>query len=339
LIIQLGTKYVVFSILAIVVLLEIWVILDLVEVVLPSEIIDVEMFESSIREDTYAEVKSIESNRVFSHTCRETSGLTPGCEVYFQGTVVELDTTYIKINSDGYRGQLYPKEKPEGVYRIVVLGDSFTFGQGLNITDTFTHILEEILNNKSNIMNYQVINLGVPGYSLYQNVEILEDKGIDYSPDLLILSYLANDIENETRKEEIFNEAFKESLAPDDLEEREKVLFYIVYSERKHKKEIELMSKDELRIKIHPLLENVNVLSESNNFEIILFIWNDPWDKGVVSEFGEEHGWSIVSTESILEQHENDELILHEMDQHPNALFNIEVAKELYKEITTNIIQ
>ena len=54
----------------------------------------------------------------------------------------------VKINSKGLRDNEYPYEKPDDTYRILMLGDSFTFGYGVNIEDTMAKVLEENLNKK-----------------------------------------------------------------------------------------------------------------------------------------------------------------------------------------------
>ena len=87
-----------------------------------------------------------------------------------------------------------PHEKRQGVYRILVLGDSFTFGQGIkDLHDTYPKLLEQKLNQKSNI-TFEVINAGKRGSETYEEFNFLNDKGIKYSPDLIILGYMVNDI-------------------------------------------------------------------------------------------------------------------------------------------------
>jgi len=76
----------------------------------------------------------------------------------------EMYGAYIEINSLGFRGKEYNSEKSNNTFRIVVLGDSVTFGIGVNNGDTYPAKLEKILNNNSK-MNYEVWNLGLIGYN------------------------------------------------------------------------------------------------------------------------------------------------------------------------------
>jgi hypothetical protein len=54
----------------------------------------------------------------------------------------EFDVTY-QINSYGLRDREFPLEKPPNTYRILMLGDSYTFGIGSNLEDTFSKRLEK----------------------------------------------------------------------------------------------------------------------------------------------------------------------------------------------------
>ena len=47
-----------------------------------------------------------------------------------------------RVNADGFRDRLYDRPKPEGVWRIVVLGDSLAFGAAVAEQDTFPKVLE-----------------------------------------------------------------------------------------------------------------------------------------------------------------------------------------------------
>jgi lysophospholipase L1-like esterase len=99
------------------------------------------------------------------------------------------------INSAGFRDYEYEEAKPEGTYRIVVLGDSTTAGNGVQDVDkTYTKILEKLQNRDSSIgMHYEVLNLGVGGYHTMQEVETLRVKGLKYRPDLVLLTFCVND--------------------------------------------------------------------------------------------------------------------------------------------------
>lgn len=100
--------------------------------------------------------------------------------------------TYIHINGDGFRDNDYSLGKKAGVFRIMVIGDSFTFGMGVNLEGTYSKHLERLLNDTAKTS--EVINCGVIGYGLWQYLETLKRKVIPYKPDLVILGLFIDDI-------------------------------------------------------------------------------------------------------------------------------------------------
>lgn len=107
----------------------------------------------------------------------------------------------------GSRHRGYSVEKPSGTFRIVVLGDSFTFGQGVKKDETFPKKLELILNKSATGTKFEVINLGFCGLNTVGELEMLAQRGLNpetwepderyrglaYQPDLIILEYTIND--------------------------------------------------------------------------------------------------------------------------------------------------
>lgn len=85
-----------------------------------------------------------------------------------------------RINSKGLRDEETPYEKPPGVYRIVLLGDSRAFGYGLPIEKHFSTLLEGYFRN------VEVVNMGVSGYGVDQELLLLQSEGFKYQPDVVI---------------------------------------------------------------------------------------------------------------------------------------------------------
>ncbi len=101
---------------------------------------------------------------------------------------------YVKINSQGLRDYEYPLQKAPNTFRIIVLGDSVTFGTGVTMEETYAKRLEKILNAGSSRRRYEVLNFGIPGAETHHELLYFEKKGLGYSPDLLILGYFLNDL-------------------------------------------------------------------------------------------------------------------------------------------------
>jgi hypothetical protein len=89
----------------------------------------------------------------------------------------------------------HPAAKPAGIYRILMLGDSVTFGFGVDQTQSFPAVLEELLNKNRNA-RYQVINAGVPGFSIADEGALLPTLLTRYKPDLVLWTIVSNDYDD-----------------------------------------------------------------------------------------------------------------------------------------------
>ncbi len=111
--------------------------------------------------------------------------------------------TDVLINSDGFRDYEYSVQKENSTYRILLLGDSVTFGWGVKFNDTFAKRLEMRLNAEKpskKYSKYEIINTGVGNYNTVMESTTLKYKGLKYSPDLVILNYYINDAEPVPKK-------------------------------------------------------------------------------------------------------------------------------------------
>ncbi len=101
----------------------------------------------------------------------------------------------LRINSKGLRDREYPYEKPAGTRRILVLGDSMTWGLGVGDDELFTEVLEKRLETEQ--PRWEVINAAVSGYGTDQEFLFLRQEGFKYQPDIvMVLFYLVNDRED-----------------------------------------------------------------------------------------------------------------------------------------------
>lgn len=98
----------------------------------------------------------------------------------------------IKINSKGLRDREFPYEKPEGTFRILVLGDSYTAGFEVPLEDTFPKQLERLLNENSKELKFEVLNSGVMGYGTVNEFLYFNYEGYKYEPDIVILAFFSS---------------------------------------------------------------------------------------------------------------------------------------------------
>lgn len=94
----------------------------------------------------------------------------------------------VKTNYLGYRGEVVPKVKKENTIRVLVLGNSFVYGWGLNDHETWPFLLQEKLKSKG--INAEIINAGTPGTTSQMCYEVLTKALPLFNPDLVILAVL-----------------------------------------------------------------------------------------------------------------------------------------------------
>jgi len=95
-------------------------------------------------------------------------------------------------NSLGYRGPEWPAEKEPGAWRVLFLGDSFTYGKGIEEKGIFASVAGERLGEALN-RKVEVLNLSRPGWDTVDEIDALEKTGLRYRPDLVVLVFFLND--------------------------------------------------------------------------------------------------------------------------------------------------
>jgi lysophospholipase L1-like esterase len=110
---------------------------------------------------------------------------------------------YVKINRLGLRGYVPPFEKPAGTFRIVALGDSITFGKGINREqDRFPELLASLASKRLGV-KVEAINLGYLALNTVEEREMLQKTGMKFHPDVVVLGYCPNDPETFMQRLEI----------------------------------------------------------------------------------------------------------------------------------------
>jgi len=98
------------------------------------------------------------------------------------------------INALGYRGAAVSVEKPEGVLRVVCLGDSFTFGEGVRAEDAYPAVMQRVLSARLGDRPVEVINAGVHGYGVDQAIGSYIVQYHRFQPDIVTFGFFLNDV-------------------------------------------------------------------------------------------------------------------------------------------------
>ena len=124
----------------------------------------------------------------------------------------------IKHNSEGWRDIEHSISKPNGVFRILILGDSFIEARTVNSEHTLARQLEAL--SWTNGHDVEVMSMGISGFNTLQEYLSFELFGQQYNPDLVLLAFFAvNDVQDNSR--EMKEKGARPFLDPDRPEEWE----------------------------------------------------------------------------------------------------------------------
>jgi len=109
-----------------------------------------------------------------------------------------IDTCWLGVristNADAVRAaRRYARPKPAGTWRVLLLGDSQTFGAGVDLDDTWGARVERELAALAPATAVEVVNAGVPGYNTAQEAAHFLRHGHSYEPDCVIVLAIGND--------------------------------------------------------------------------------------------------------------------------------------------------
>jgi lysophospholipase L1-like esterase len=116
--------------------------------------------------------------------------LRPGAEAELEGR----EGVHYRINEDGFRGPRHARAHPQGAFRIAVLGDSLTFGYGVDESQIYTELLGAELAEQGASRPVEVLNFGVGGYNPYNEAALFEGIAAAYQPDLVLVQFCINDL-------------------------------------------------------------------------------------------------------------------------------------------------
>lgn len=116
-------------------------------------------------------------------------------EFIFGPEPADIPRILIRLNQQGFRDDPFTDTPPADTTRIVVIGDSFTWGTGLNESQRYTEKLEARL-DAGTPGDVEVINAGLQGAGMQDYHAIFTDM-LTYNPDMVIVSFFALDAESQ----------------------------------------------------------------------------------------------------------------------------------------------
>ena len=98
----------------------------------------------------------------------------------------------VRLNASGFRERAFTNAKARGAYRIAVVGDSFTFGNGIRQQDRYSDLLQSRLPD-----HFEVLNFGTPGANTPEHRTLLSHLLPAINPDFVLLQWYVNDVEDD----------------------------------------------------------------------------------------------------------------------------------------------
>jgi len=119
--------------------------------------------------------------------------LVPNARVLIRNHRISKRDITMEINSLGFRDGEVPAHKKTNELRILVLGDSITWGSYLEAEEVYVERAEEYLKSSMKDRSVEVINAGVGDIGLKEEINILEERGLSVEPDIVVVSFYLND--------------------------------------------------------------------------------------------------------------------------------------------------
>jgi lysophospholipase L1-like esterase len=98
----------------------------------------------------------------------------------------------MSLNSQGFRNAEFSK-KTVNNFRILCLGDSWTFGTNVDQAKAYPQQLNALLKTEFPNVEFEVLNLGVLGYSSYHGLRLLQKNLTELKPDVVVIAYAMNE--------------------------------------------------------------------------------------------------------------------------------------------------
>jgi len=152
----------------------------------------------------------IETNENEKQSIQNSIELLDDLSFLKQVVIPDKQSNYL-INSYGFRGPEISEIKPSDTYRIFIVGGSTTFGSGVNDANTIPSLLQKKLDEKNHDQTIEIINAGFSGARSMEEIKLIKEKLLKFTPDLIIVYDGYNDVksyhgENINPEDSIFSE-------------------------------------------------------------------------------------------------------------------------------------
>jgi hypothetical protein len=120
----------------------------------------------------------------------------PCAEFYWRPEPSAEFHVLVRLNNFGLHAPIYSLEKPDHVFRLLLIGDSFPQGMQVNLEETFPYLLQQELGQIDG-KQVEVINLSIDAFGTDRELLLYAYLGWQFQPDMVLLAlYPGNDIQD-----------------------------------------------------------------------------------------------------------------------------------------------
>jgi lysophospholipase L1-like esterase len=255
----------------------------------------------------------------------------------YDGANICLSPTTVTINSQNFRDHEYRLDKSNNTFRIIALGDSYTFGQGVEINDTYPKILEILLNSKHNKFHYEVLNFGVPGYTMEEKVWFFKNRGLNFNPDLIILQYAPDDIFEKEHLIEIKRNLYDKYIQKNNSQKIDTNFQHRITNEayKIYMNELSQKPFQDVWKYLKNSLEDLAKITKEKNITVIVFTFEKDEYIDSLRNFSQNKNWLFLDLSKKIDK-DPSKLVLNSKDYHFNSIGYKLIADEIYKEFFIN---
>ena len=249
-----------------------------------------------------------------------------GFRLYYKIGFRDLFVTY-RLNSLGFRDGEMTERKGGTIQRIMILGDSYSFGQGVRYGDIFPVLLET--GHDEGII--EVLNFSKQGWNTKAEADFFFEKGREYDFDVLVLCFSYNDIERRPYpvKHPGLLWGLQKMTFLHAVGSRLNVALKPEY--RNYSEKIKKMYLDKTSLEWRQMEEaiiNLNDYCVDNGKRFVVFYFqplvNDPRDllfmcKNEILGFCKKHDIDCTELKLFMDESDLGGYRIHEFDAHPNA--------------------
>ncbi len=258
-------------------------------------------------------------------------------------------------NSAGFRDSEHTIAKPADTVRILGLGDSYLWGQGVRGEDVVLARLGRELGGLSEGRRVETINTGFSGANTVFERDLLNARGLDYDPDLAIVHFVLNDVEDDVDRPgpriEFFDNYTTLYLSPDALSAwsnlwgwaRQRCL--VSWRARRYLRHCVATFREDSPGWIHCREALLDIQTTCRRRRIGLLVVVFPFFHELdgaypfqvvhdaVRGFCEGHGIPVLDLRQAYRGYHGPELWVHPTDQHPNEIAHAIAARAIARRL------